>query len=69
MEHHVKDAYLSLIKTSQQLAAVTKSGHAIQHIKDPSEEVQLVAVRLYGSVIDFINDPSEKVRLAAGLKL
>jgi len=46
------------------LNAVKQNGHAIQFIKNPSEEVQLVAVNQNGNAIQYIKDPSKEVQLA-----
>ena len=51
--------------SSTPLAAVQQDPYAIQHIKDPSIEVQLAAVKQNGRAILFIKDPSIEVQLAA----
>ena len=50
------------------LPCLQTSGVAIEHIKNPSEEVQLAAVKQDGWVIRYIKNPSKKVQLAAGVK-
>jgi hypothetical protein len=54
-----------LSKNCKQLAAVKCNGFAIEHIKNPSEEVKLAAVKRNGLAIKFIENPSEEIQLAA----
>ena len=49
------------------LETVRLNGCAIQHIKNPSLEVQLEAVRQNGWAIQYIVNPSEEIKLIAAL--
>ena len=48
-----------------QLAAVQRSGYAIQYIKNPSESIQIAAVQENGLAIGFIDNPLEPTQIAA----
>ena len=57
-------SYLKTIRRKR-LAAVQQNGHAIEYLKNPSEEVQLAAVRQDWESIAYIKNPSMEVQLAA----
>ena len=49
------------------LEKVQLNGRTIQHIKNPSLEVQLEAVRQNWYAIYYIKNPSEEIKLIAAL--
>lgn len=53
---------------AEQLAAVQRSGNAIQRIENPSEAVKLAAVQQTATALLYIKNPSEAVQWAAVLR-
>ena len=62
---NIRYYYGELPKETQLKVVNEDSYYAIQHIKNPSEEVQLVAVNKDYYAIQHIENPSERVQLVA----
>jgi len=54
---HLRDDY--------NIKMVTQNGYAIQHIKNPSKEIQKLAVTQDGFAIQYIQNPSKEIQKLA----